>query len=261
MSTQATHIYLSLIPEALILSQLPPDTFGRYLAVGNRRQVEGPAIFFELEETADLSEFRIDRARERCIAHPNGDPHRSTYVAVYNVIPRVPLDAIRRAYLTTASGITLPLEPGEWTPAAEDKFFMYQELGPVYPRAVSRLNPAEFCAHVTDPEALVTLPRLAFIDLKLGPFAADPMHSAEHGMPYPNLDHLRECLGTVATDEPRKTKIVNRGLQPDILFYMIRTGLFIGDHAAMRFFPMPSEEVLEKEHFLWWHSSRSPQGY
>ena len=41
-----SHLYLSLIPEALILSQLPPDKFGAYLATGSKRQIEGPAVFF-----------------------------------------------------------------------------------------------------------------------------------------------------------------------------------------------------------------------
>jgi len=257
-----THTYLSLIPEALVLSHLPPDQFGKYMAIGNRRKTEGPVVFFELDPDADFSSFKIEEARKRCVPHADGSPHRSIYVAVYNVIPRVPLDALKRAYLTTPSGFTLGLDPGGWAADTQDRFFLYQELGPVYPRAASRLNPQEFCHHVTDPEAMVFLPRIAFIDLQLGPMAMDPgAASSADQMPYEHLEHLQECLHSVAPGQERKTKIVNRGLRPELLFYLIRSGLFIGDQAGMKFFPMLPEEELEKNHHLWWHSARSSKGY
>jgi hypothetical protein len=255
-----TRIYLSLIPEALILSQLPPDKFGMYLAIGNRRQIEGPAVFFEVDPAADLSAFRIDEAARRCVPHADGSPHRSIYVAVYNVIPRVPLAALKKAYLVTPAGFTLAIDPAEWRPEGDDRLFLYQELGPVYPRAVSRLDPRDFCRHVTDPSCLVSLPRLAFIDLKLGLLARDPDAGAA-GLPYQHLDHLRECLRTVRDDPGRMTKIVNRGLRPDVIYYLIRSGLSIGDGSGMRYFPIPCEDELASDHYLWWHSARTVKGY
>lgn len=255
-----TRIYLSLIPEALILSQLPPDKFGMYLAIGNRRQIEGPAVFFEVDPAADLSAFHIDEARRRCTTHPDGSPHRSIYAAVFNVIPRVPLDALVKAHLTTPAGFTLSLDPAPWQPDGNDRLFLYQELGPVYPRAASRLNPADFCRHVTDPSALISLPALAFIDLKLGPLARDPEADSSR-LPYQHIDHLRDCLKTVAADPTRMTKIVNRGLQPDILYYLIRSGLYISNATQFRFFPLPCEDALASDHYLWWHSARSVRGY
>ena len=253
-------IYLSLIPEALILSQLPPDKFGMYLAIGNRRQIEGPAVFFEVDPAADLSAFQIEKATRRCVPHEDGSPHRSIYVAVYNVIPRVPLAALKKAYLTTPAGFTLAVDPAEWVNEGDDRLFLYQELGPVYPRAVSRLNPGDFCRRVTDPSALVSLPRLAFIDLKLGPLAKDP-DAEPTGLPYQHMDHLRECLRVVDKDPARMTKIVNRGLRPDILYYLIRSGLYIGDREEMCYFPLPCEDELASAHYLWWHSARAVKGY
>ena len=94
-------------------------------------------------------------------------------MAVFNVLPRVPLEALSKVYLTTPSGLTLGLAPGPWAGDGNDRFFLYQELGPVYPRVASRLGPKAFCELVTAPDKLVTLPRLAFIDLKLGRLASD----------------------------------------------------------------------------------------
>lgn len=256
-----THLYLSLIPEALIISHLPPDKFGAYMATGSKRQIEGPAVFFSVDQSADLSAFRMEEARARCQPHPDGRPRHSVYIAVYNVLPRVPLGALRHAYLTTPAGLSLGLEPGEWKPHPGEKFFLYQELGPVYPRVASKLEPMAFCELVTSPDKLVSLPRLAFIDLKLGSLATDTDMQLDGQLPYPNVAHLRECLRSLRDNPERMTKIVNRGLRPDILFSYVRSGLFVGDTREFRFFPLPSEEVLEKKHHIWWHSAQTMRGY
>ncbi len=43
------HLYLSLIPEALIASMLSPEEFGAYYAVGTQKKSRGQAIFFEID--------------------------------------------------------------------------------------------------------------------------------------------------------------------------------------------------------------------
>lgn len=255
------HIYLSLIPEALIMSQLPPDKFGAYMATGSKRQIEGPAIFFEVDPGADLSAFRMQEAEARCKPHKDGSPRRSIYISVWNVLPQVPLEALQRVYLTTPGGLTLGLDPAEWRAAVGDKFFLYQELGPVYPRVATRLEPRAFCELVANPEKMVSVPRIAFIDLKIGVLARDADAALDGNVPYQHIDHLRECLRSLEHNPERMTKIVNRGLRPDILFSMIRSGVFVGDNRGLRYFPMPSEETLESQHNLWWHSAKALRGY
>lgn len=257
----SNRLYLSLIPEALIVSQLPPDKFGAYMATGSKRQIEGPAVFFEVDPSSDLSAFRIDEAEARCTAHQDGSSRRSVYAAVWNVLPRIPLNSLRACYLTTPAGLTLELSPAHWKNSDQDSFYLYQELGPVYPRVASSLDPAAFVRHVCDAGEMVSLPRLAFIDLKLGVLANDAAAPLSGDLPYQHIDHLRECLNSLKDDTSRSTKIVNRGLRPDILFSYIRSGVFVGDANDLRFFPMPSEEVLEKQHHLWWHSAQSSRGY
>jgi len=257
----SNHLYLSLIPEALIMSQLPPDKFGAYMATGSKRQIEGPAVFFEVDPAADLADFRLAEAEARCQAHADGSPRRSIYVAVWNVLPRVPLAALGKCYLTTPAGLTLALEPAEWGGGNGDRYHLYQELGPVYPRVASGLDPKAFVELVCSPDKMVSLPRLAFIDLKLGVLGHDPDAALAGQVPYQHIDHLRECLRALRDNPGRMTKIVNRGLRPDILFSFIRSGVFVGDTSGLRFFPMPSEEQLESEHNLWWHSAQALRGY
>jgi hypothetical protein len=256
------YLYLSLIPEALILSQLPPEQFGRYTAIGSKRQIEGPAVFFQVDPQADLSAFRMAAAEARCHPHPDGSPRRSVYVAIWDVLRRVPLSALQRAFLTTPAGHTLGLDPAEWKPEVPgDDNYLYQELGPVYPRVASTLEPRAFCERVTAPEELISLPVVAFIDLKLGGLAFVPERPNQPPMPYQHLEHIRECFRALRQKTDRPTKIVNRGLRPDILFYLVRSGLFVGGGGMLRYFPLPPEEVLETKHHLWWHSAQAVRGY
>jgi hypothetical protein len=257
-----SHLYLSLIPEALILSQLTPDEFGRYLATGSKRQIEGPAVFIEVDLSADLEVFRLSEALKRCVPHEDGSPRRSVYVSIHNVLGRVPLSALKRAYLTTPGGISLGLEPADWAPKDDNEVkFLYQELGPVYPRVASQLRPQDFCAAVTNPESFVSLPAIAFIDLHMGGLAYEPERTDVPGTLYSQSDHIRECFASLEGKAGSPTKIVNRGLRPDLLFYLVRSGLFIGRPGEMKYFPLPDADVLESEHHLWWHSAQAMKGY
>ncbi len=260
-SHMETYLYISLIPEALVLSHLPPEKFGAYLATGSKRQIEGPALFLSVDQSADLSAFRIEEGRARCVTHPDGSPRCSTYLSVFNVLSRVPISAIQKAYLTTQAGLTLELSAAEWKESDADRYFLYQELGPVYPRVASRLEPEAFCKLVTDPDKMVWLPAMAFIDLKLDGLAMDPEARLSGHLPYQHLDHLRNCLRGIRDNPERMTKIVHRGLRPDILFYLIRNGLFLGSGGGFLYFPLPSEEILETRHTLWWHSAQTSRGY
>lgn len=257
-----SHLYLSLIPEALILSQLTPAEFGRYMATGSKRQIEGPAVFIEVDQSADLSAFRIEEALPRCVAHKDGSPRRSVYVAIYNVLGRIPLGALKRAHLTTPGGFTLGLDPAEWSPKDDNEAkFLYQELGPVYPRVASKMRPKDFCEAVTDTDSLVSLPAIAFIDLHMGGLAYEPERTDVPGTLYSQSDHIRECFDSLARKAGSATKIVNRGLRPDLLFYLVRSGLFVGRAGEMKYFPLPDADVLESEHHLWWHSAQAMKGY
>ena len=53
------HLYLSLIPEALIASMLSPEEFGAYYAVGTQKKSRGQAIFFEIDPKFHNDFFNI----------------------------------------------------------------------------------------------------------------------------------------------------------------------------------------------------------
>lgn len=255
------HHYLSLIPEALIASMLPPDEFGLYYAVGGSKRSRGQALFFSVDpERLDPAAFPLDEARERCVPHGDGSPKTSVYLAIYRALERVPLDALTALHLTTDDGRTLTLSPRPFEPDEERRAHLYQEFCPVTPRVVSRLDPAEFTSFITDASQPVSVPRIVFAELTLGELKRDPDSPHIDNLPYPNIGHLRDCLRELASEDGKPTKTVLRQMTQEVLFRTVRNGFFVGDAQGIVAFPMPSRDALEREHLAWWRSAQMSFG-
>ena len=54
------HLYLSLVPEALIASQLTPEEFGAYYACGTQRKARGQSTFIQIAPGFRRRDFRIN---------------------------------------------------------------------------------------------------------------------------------------------------------------------------------------------------------
>jgi hypothetical protein len=252
-----TYLYLSLIPEALIYSQLTPELFGNYIAIGDKKLTRGPAIFFSLDPDFKSDAFQLDKAREKCTPHPDGSPRRSSYVSVYNVLSSIPISALGNLHLTTKDGITMTIERST-EPLKERKgFHFYQEICPVYPKVASPLAPHDFAKFVTDPDNPVFLPRLVFCDLRLDGLATDPEKSSASNLPYKDLNHLRECLTSLKYKTDKMTKIVHRDLQKDLIYPVVESGFFVGDQEDFAYYPFPDADDLDGAHHKWWRSATS----
>ncbi|WP_291378509.1 hypothetical protein [Demequina sp.] len=256
-----TYLYLSLIPEALIASMLPPDDFGLYYAIGSAKRSHGQAIFFSVDRSklgdADLP---LEDADARCVAHADGSPKRSLYLSIYRALERVPREALTALHLATDDGRVLTVEPQEFIEDGEDRTHLYQELCPVTPRIVSALNPAEFAEFLTGAQSNVHVPRIVFAELTLGNLKNDPDHQDVDNLPYPNIGHLRDCLRELAAAPDKATKTVLRQMTQEVLFRTIRNGVFVGDPTGITSFPLPSQDALEREHRAWWRSAQSTFG-
>ena len=89
------YLYLSLVPEALIASNLSPEEFGYYYATGAFRRNCDPAIFFEIDPNFKSDYLPIDKIPELCAPHPDGRPHKSVCLSVYRVLEHVPMSAFK----------------------------------------------------------------------------------------------------------------------------------------------------------------------
>lgn len=253
----AVHLYLSLIPEALIASMLSPEEFGVYYAVGGLKKSRGEAIFFEVDPTFRHEFFRIDEGIDRCVPHEDGSPKASIYISVYRALEHVRLAALQRLYLVTQDGRSLGLQPSFELPAETAGLHLYQEIAPVHPLVVSSLGPrAFFDLIVRTPLSLLSLPAVCYVELKLGELAEDPQHGRIRDLPYSNINHLRQCLADLS-GKAVHTKMVDRIHPAAFPYRVIENGVFVGNahEGQLLYFPMPSHDELRAQHYRWWRSA------
>ena len=252
----AIHLYMSLVPEALIASMLDPEEFGAYYAVGTLRKARGQAMFVEIDPNFRSSFFKIAEGVKRCVPHANGEPKRSVYISVYRVAEHLPTSALGSLYLTTSDGRVAELKKTECPQTEIDGLHLYQELCPTRPLVASTEAPVEFFRHLTaSPEVLFTLPALYFADLKLADLAADPECGDGGELPYSNLDHLRQCLVDIR-DKKTATKIVDRNHSIVFPYRIVRTGFYFGQGKELAYYPMPPKDELLHKHYAWWRSAQ-----
>lgn len=247
-----TYLYLSLIPESLVASMLPPKEFGTYLAVGTRKRSRGEAVFFDLAGEFPSDDLDFSAVAKRCVPHPDGQPKRSLYLAIYRVLERVPLDLVGSLWLVTPDGHVLELKQAAVPPQFEGKYYLYQEICPVHPIIASSLAPDKFCRFITDSANAVSLPRICFVDLDLGQLSVDPAGGRADNLPYEHMDHLRDCLQQVRPDSEKHTKTVDRIHPQEFPYRCIKTGFYLGDGEKLLYFPFPSRDELERTYYDWW---------
>lgn len=247
------YIYLCATPESLIASHLSPEDFGNYLAVGTRKRLRGQAIYFEVD-AGKMPTLDGDYLRERLVPYKDGEPKRSVYLSIYRVMEQVPLEALKSLYLVTDDGKVLELVAGDYHPGDRDIIHLYQQFNPIETRVASKLDPPEFIRFLTDTDKPVSTPKLFIAELKLNKLAWD-VNAPLDDLPYPNPDHLRDCLARLSSSEERLTKTVLRQHKCELAYRTIRDGFFIGDNKSYLFYPFPTTTRLESDHYSWWRSA------
>ncbi|MEI7830213.1 MAG: hypothetical protein WCI31_10610 [Prolixibacteraceae bacterium] len=241
------YLYLSVTPEALIASMLPPIEFGEYMATGTKKSNKGQMIFFEvdLEQVKDLVDNNyIDK---NCVRHADGLPKHSVYLSVYRVLETIPLKALKNLYLTTDNGIVLELTPTPYVVSDEGKtsLHLYQELCPVSPQVVSEFSPNDFLKALTDGSRQFKLPKLFFVEMKLGELADNPATGSAEHLPYTHVRHLRDCLLALQGYE-KKMKTVVRSYNGSLLYRTVGSGFYVGSGDDMIYYRYPSMVELEE---------------
>jgi hypothetical protein len=250
----SAYLYLSMIPEALIASMLPPLEFGTYLAVGTKKRTRGQAMFFSLGDLGKTP-FNLRDIENKCVPHPNGEPKRSLYLSVYRVLERIPLSSIQNLFMATPDGRVLELAPSGKEPEHVQPYNLYQEICPVHPRIVSTLDPKRFTRYITDPGNPIHVPKICFVDLRLGELASDPENGGANDLPYRAINHLRDCLVELRDNPGKGTKTVDR-IHPQAFPYQtVASGVYLGSGEDLLFYPFPSVEQLQSTYYEWWRSA------
>ena len=246
-------IYLSLTPESLIASHLPPIEFGSYLATGTRKRLRGQAIFLELD-SSKMDNLPVDYLNEKLVPYPSGEPKRSVYLSIYRVLENTSLEAMKNLFLVTDDGKVLELTQQPFTPDKIDVIHLYQQFNPISTRVASKLSPMEFISFLTDTQKPVSAPRIFMAELKLNRLARQP-EAPLNDLPYPNPDHLRDSLNTLMDSEHRLTKTVIRQVKGDLSYRTVKNGFFVGNKEQILHYPFPGLDELESTYYSWWRSA------
>ncbi len=241
------YVYLTCTPEALVASMLPPEGFGMYLSTGTKKRNKGQTIFFEV----DLGEIEhlidMDSLEKRCVAKEDGSPKSSVYLSVYRALETIPLSSLKSLYLTTDHGTALELKKTVYDKSGEtqNELHLYQELCPVTPLVASGLAPSVFLKTLTDGSRPITLPKLFFVELKLGELATNPLYGSAEQLPYSNIGHLRDCLEILRGEYEKHMKTVQRIYSGILLYRTIETGFYVGAGDEIYFYRYPTMKELE----------------
>ena len=244
------HLYLTMLPETLTASMLPPKKFGTYLAVGSQQKLPRESIFFSLDQDFQSDAFDFELMKKSCVPHKNGSQKKSLYLSVYRVLEHIPLSAIKNLFLVTRDGRVLELPQGEIIETAKSKFCLYSEIAPTTPLVVSKMQPKEFTSFITTDGHALHIPKICFMEM------APPSLEEEPGSRniFSINDHIIE--GYRSLDKNKKqVKIVDRRHQIEGWGRNIKGGFYLGDQNDLLFFPFPSDEELKKKHYEWYKSA------
>ncbi len=252
----STFIYLSINPEALIGSMLPPVEFGAYLATGTKKRNKGQAIFIEIDQEKIKNLIDLNYLNCRCIRKPDGSPKSSVYLSVYRVLESIPMKAFKSLYLTAENGVVLELKATKYDAEKEKKdgLFLYQELCPVTPQIASSLSPSEYAKAITDGSLHIMLPKLLFVDMKLGNLGKDILTGSIDYLPARHAEHLKDCIEILKIEEKKQMKTVQRTFSGSLLYRTINSGFYLGNKDEIIFYPFPSLEVLENNNYDFYRS-------
>jgi len=250
------YYYFSVFPiEALIASQLEPEEFATYMAMGSVKGASERIIFIQVkEEFGDYFDWQY--AREKCIPHEDGAPKHTLYLSVYRTLEHTDLNVLGSMYLTTRDGRSLELKPEEYSPPAEDKgYYLYQELCPITPLVVSTLKPKEFAVFITNPDAKIFVPKIVFADLKVIDFD-NPEKTGNIGARYDrHIEHLKSCIYEVKTITNKMTKTLDRSHVEQFGYQIINHGIYIGEGNNIILYKMKTLDELDKYHREWARSA------
>ena len=248
-----THLYMSVFPEALVASMLPPKEFAPYLAVGSRKRNPGRAIVLEVDRTKLGDVFDLS-LMDAVSAHPDGTPKHSVTLSIYRVIERIPMEAFGCLHLVTRDGKDLAEEPQAYSPTDGKSLRLYQELCPIHPTVLSKLQPAKFGEFITNPQSTVRVPKLLFVDLILGQIADPSSDIPTRTLPYTDIGIICDTVDILRKSE-RDTLVVDRAHSHDFFYRTIGEGFFLTDGAHLLFYPFPTPAERETSRHDWWRSA------
>ncbi|MBM4168947.1 MAG: hypothetical protein FJ215_07295 [Ignavibacteria bacterium] len=253
------HLYMIVYPiNALVASQIPPEKFAEHYTIGSAKHFSGKVIFVELDINFRNPYFEIDKYLELTVAHADGTPKKTKFISSYAVLEHVDLTALRDLFLVTVNGKSLKISSAPYTAVNEPGFIrIYQEITPLGNLVASTLDQRSFGKFITSQTKSKGAPKIIFtqFELNVEEYLAQHQSLDMVQSPIPDVHPARlyNCLIELKKNPDKRTKTV--GLNSaffEASYRLIRHGFWFAAGEELLFYPMPSAEVLERDHYPWW---------
>ncbi|MCF8267021.1 MAG: hypothetical protein K9I69_02975 [Ignavibacteriales bacterium] len=253
------HLYMIVYPiNALVASQLNPEKFGEHYTMGSAKHTTGKVIFAEIDINYRNPYFEIDNYLAQTVAHEDGEPKKTKFIASYKVLEHVDLAAIKRLFLCTANGKVLPIEPEEYTAHNVPGLIrIYQEITPLETLVASTKDQRDFGNFITTQIHSKGAPTIFFtqIDFNIQEFLEKNRNKEILYLDMPGVNPYRfyACIKELEEKPEKLIKTISlSSLLRDISYKFLRHGFWFAKGEEMKFFPMPKSNELENKYFYWW---------
>ena len=263
MAQHQKHLYMIVFPvNALVSSQLEPDRFAEHFTVGSAKHYRGKVIFAEVDINFRDPYFEIDHYLGLTVPHPDGNPKKTKYICSYAVLEHMDLKALRRLYLVTANGKALGIDPKPYTAINEPGLVrIYQEVAPLTNLVASTLDQRAFGKYITGETRSKGCPKICFTqyELNVNEFMEKNRNREMLYSPIPenNPARLFDYLLELKSNPQKKTKTIS--LSSTLLeasYTLIRHGFWFAAGSDLLFYPMPTQQELERDHYDWYRFVR-----
>jgi len=171
------------------------------------------------------------------------------------------VECLGALYAATVSGDVLCIQPQKFSPSpSNSRINIIQELNPVQMLVASSYDHAALGKYLTTPGNPRGCPKLFFtqIDLDVDKFLVDWKQNPFLAAPIPGVHPQK--LATVlealkADNQPRTKSIGIQSIFDRMSYSRISNGFFVVAGDELKFYPMPTQEVLQRDHYSWWKHS------
>lgn len=255
------HLYAIMHPNrALVASQLEPMEFGKQYSVGTKRYYQGKVLFLEVDPEYRHEFFAIDEFLKETIEHPDGSPKRTKIISSYRVLEHLDMEALGALYAVTVQGNTLKLDKAEYHSQTSDEIRIIQEINPLQLLVATTLDHRGFGSQMTAPGSPKGAPKLFFtqIDLDVDGFLGEWKSNPFLPPPIPGI-HPQKLAAALqdlkAGGESQTATIGLASVLDQVVYRSLKEGFFISSGDKLNYYPFPSVEVLQRDHFAWYRST------
>jgi hypothetical protein len=253
-------IYMVLYPNTtLIASQYEPEMFARHYTSGSSRHYTGKVVFAEVGLSYRNDYFDIDNILKEMIPHEDGRPKATKFIASYRVLEHVDLSAIKKLYLSTEEGHCIGLERGEYDTAHQEAIRIYAEISPMRMLVMSKQNPREFGAYITDPANHKSAPKQFYTQLNidipefLKEFEENPFQPSPVAALHPST--IRDAYNELMSRPGKYSKGIALDSNLDSISYrLLKHGFTFATKGESIFFPLPDLHTIEARNLKFWRT-------